>query len=167
VPEIITLVEDYDINANKHVDRARPISLYLATLFNRPEEVVPLLAEASADAIVEKGMALVAYSSSFVERYVQKYEPLWISIGNHSVPFFNATIPEISLRSEIGSRLYGMHHCAVGLFGIQGDTVTLSFRSKDEHSPNALELAQHFGGGGHKGSAGASVTRDQFIAMLT
>ena len=78
------------------------------------------------------------------------------------MPAYNITVHE----SAVGNILSEKRGKAVAIFIINGETVKLSFRSKEHHDPPALKLAKLLGGGGHKNAAGATILRGDFIKMI-
>lgn len=161
VPRVVTLVEDGDLWTLKYGDETKGITNYLSILRGKPEEVLPLFEGIPAD-VTLTGKIISDFSATLIEHYTSKAQPLILNIGEHKAQVYNIT----DFQSDCGSILSRQNSCAVGLFSIKGDQVRFSFRSTDENSPSALDLATVLGGGGHRNSAGARLPLKDFFSSL-
>jgi oligoribonuclease NrnB/cAMP/cGMP phosphodiesterase (DHH superfamily) len=161
VPELITLVEDNDLWRFHFRARTRHLLFYLQTLVNQPKRVLDLLAS-DLEPLIAAGEQMARLAGYLTEHFAEGREPTWLAIGPHRVHGYNASFFE----SELGNTLSRKHGAAVAIFRFKGAAVNFSFRSTNEHSPSALELATALGGGGHRNASGASVPLEKFVAML-
>lgn len=162
MPEFVRLVEDFDLWRWKFGERTKNLSRVMIPLANQPEKVRALFDE-NIDALLERGKIISEFADYVVENYASRAEPLYIKIGAHTVPAFNAQFVFVS---EIGHALAERFGATVCLFSIHAKRVHMSFRSMKEYSPNSLELAQLVGGGGHILAAGGYVPLEKFFEMI-
>jgi len=161
-PEIVKYVEDRDLWKWTYGDKTKWVNAYLFMFVDKPEVVKDFLNQDVSD-IIEKGKLISDYNDFLLSRFLEKAKAVNLKIGNYIVKAYNVCL----FQSEIGAELSTRENQAVALYSIIGDSVVLSFRSKDHHSPSALELAKMLGGGGHKNAAGAVVKLFEFVTMLT
>lgn len=162
IPALIKYVEDKDIWKWEFGELTKYANDYLFLYTNKPESVKDLLRSSSVEEILEKGRIISEYTNYLIENFVEKVKELYIKIGDYKVRTFNTGI----FQSEIGNILSMKYNEPVCLFSINGDYVKLSFRSIDECSLSALDLAKLLGGGGHRNAAGASLSLVEFCNML-
>lgn len=160
-PRLIELVEDMDLWAWKYGEDTKAANHYLTELLNKPEEVVRLL-DADIAPILAEGGAISRYVDVMIDRGVKNVDPVDVRVGDWIVPFYNITV----YKSESGNILSTALGKAVALYSIDGQEVKISFRSLDEHSPSALDMAKALGGGGHRNAAGATLSLKGFVAAL-
>ena len=161
-PELIRLVEDFDLWQWKFGDRTKYASRFMIPLANSPEKVRALFDE-NIETLLLEGKTISVFADYVVENYASRAEPLYVKIGAHTVPAFNA---QFMFVSEIGHALAERLKSTVLLFSIHSQRVHMSFRSIEGFSPTSLELAQLLGGGGHKFAAGAYVPLEKFWGMI-
>ncbi|NPA57868.1 MAG: phosphoesterase [Aquificae bacterium] len=160
-PPIVRYVEDKDIWLWRYGETTKYVNLYLLPLTNKPQEVVKLF-DKPIDSIIEKGKVISSFADYLINRFVERAEETPVKIGKYVVKGFNTNY----FQSEIGNILATKHDQAVLLFSIQGFKVKMSFRSNTGHKPDALDLAEEVGGGGHRNAAGAVVPLDLFCQMI-
>jgi len=154
-PFTVVLVQDRDLWQWAYEDTAafsaalslgkQNVASYYSMLFLRDFEQM-----------LAAGKAIVQYQKDLVAKvYTEKR----VVIAGYSVPIVNTT----TLISEVGEKLAKAKDFAV-MFFIKDDEVILSFRSKS-YGKNVAEIAEKFGGGGHKHAAGAKVSLSKFIEI--
>ncbi len=160
VPELITRVKDQDLWQWKYPDTGE---LNMAIIFhtNKPEHIKQLLTQPIQN-LVQEGKTIKTYADYMVGVSVKNTDPITLSIGPHLVPFYNIT----ESKSVAGNTLAQTLNQTVGLFTINGDRVTISFRSLEHHTPSALDIARLVGGGGHRNASGAAIPLSQFITHI-
>lgn len=82
-----------------------------------------------------------------------------IAINGYAVAIVNC--PSL-LASETGSLLAEKFAAAI-MYVVDIDHAILSIRSKEHSAVKAIEIASHFGGGGHDHSAGCKIKKDVFF----
>jgi uncharacterized protein len=160
-PELIKLVEDGDLWLGKYGQKTKDLGNYLYMLQNEPAEILKLL-QSSLDPILKDGAVLSRFSNIALERNIKKIDPVTVKVGNYKVPFYNITFN----KSEAANLLVIQRDCAVGLFTIDGDEIHISLRSKEMHSPSALDIAKILGGGGHVRASGAKMNLSDFFKSI-
>jgi len=160
-PEIIKLVEDRDLWRWQYGEKTKNIGYSLHMFANKPEEVLKFF-EGSLENLEREGLVINHFMTKIIEHSVEKTAPIMIRIGDYIVPFYNITVN----KSESGNLITTKINKAVGLFTIDGNKVTISFRSLDGQSPSALELAKALDAGGHKNASGAKMNLADFIKSI-
>jgi oligoribonuclease NrnB/cAMP/cGMP phosphodiesterase (DHH superfamily) len=160
-PEIIKLVEDRDLWRWKYGEKTKNVGYSLHMFMNKPEEVLKFFDD-SLEKLEKEGSVISGFMKTMIDHSVEKTEPIVVHIGNYNVPFYNITVN----KSESGNLIATKVGKAVGLFTIDGDSVTISFRSLDGQSPSALELSKAVGAGGHKNASGAKMKLSDFIKSI-
>ncbi|MBX4209545.1 phosphoesterase, partial [Candidatus Parcubacteria bacterium] len=161
MPEVIKYVEDFDIWRWKYGADTKAMACYLFLLGNKPEEVLKLF-DVPLDEAMKEGRAMSRYADFQIAAAIKNVEPLELRAGDHTVHIYNIT----SNKSEAGNTLSKERKSAVGLFTIHGKDVRISFRSLEEHSPSALDVARALGGGGHKNAAAAKMLLEDFFKAI-
>lgn len=162
IPKILKYVEDKDIWKWEFGEETKHVNNYLFLYTNQPEKMKEILTNEDLKVIIEKGKTISEYTSYLINSFVDKSKDLFIKIGDYKVRAYNTGL----FQSEIGNILSTKFEQSVCLFSINGDYAKLSFRSLDNHTPSALDLARLLGGGGHRNAAGASVSLTEFCNML-
>ena len=160
-PWIIKYVEDQDIWTWKYGETTKYVNLYLLPLTNKPEEILKLF-DKPVEELIEKGKVIASFSDYLINRFVERAKETPLKIGDYIVKGFNTNF----FQSEIGNILATKYNQAVALFNFSGTDVKFSFRSNTGQKPDALELAQILGGGGHRNAAGALVPIEEFFRMI-
>lgn len=160
IPQLIAHVEDIDLWLQKFGDQTEHVANYLSLIRNDPAAISALLS-ADIETIYEKGALLTQNMRMEVKRFVE-LDPIILSFGEYTAPAFNIT----NYQSQCGNELATTRNEAVAMYTIRGDIVRFSFRSLDGHTPSALDLAQVFGGGGHRNAAGGTMPLIDFIKNI-
>jgi oligoribonuclease NrnB/cAMP/cGMP phosphodiesterase (DHH superfamily) len=160
LPTLLGHVEDIDLWLGKFGEKTEYASNYLSLFRNDPAEVRDLFSS-DIEPIYESGKLLTRQMRQEVERFLE-FTPVPLSIGPYTVPAFNIT----NHQSHCGKELSVTHGSAVALYTIRGENVRFSFRSHDDQTPSALDLAAALGGGGHRNAAGAAMATQDFISNL-
>jgi oligoribonuclease NrnB/cAMP/cGMP phosphodiesterase (DHH superfamily) len=160
LPELIKLVEDSDLWKGQFGDDTKNVNNYLWMFVNDPQSILKIM-EGSLDEVKMKGEVISNYSNKEILEQVE-LPSLDIKIGGYIVPAYNITTHV----SACGNILSEKNNQTAVMFTIKGDVVKFSFRSKENQTPSALDLAKILGGSGHVNAAGARVTLKEFIAML-
>ena len=100
--------------------------------------------------VKQQGAAILAYRNSIIKRAV--HEPAFTFLDGHKVPCVNAT----NWQSEIGDILDKKHPFAVMWRMTKDGTFAYSLRSDKQSGVDVAAIAEKFGGGGHRNSAGFS-----------
>ncbi len=161
IPDIVKLVEDKDIWKWEFGEKTKYANTYLFLFTNKPEEVLNLLNQ-PIEKILEKGKILSDYTDYLINHFIDRAKEVFIKIGKYKVKAYNTGL----FQSEIGNLLCEKFKEPIVLFNINGYVVKFSFRSCDNVSPSALELAKLLGGGGHRNAAGAVVPLKDFCNMI-
>lgn len=160
IPEIIKIVEDFDIWKFEFGDRTKYIASYFYTM--QDPKVIKSYFINGIEELIEKGKITNHYSEALQKSFLEKIEPVYLKINTDIVPAFNVSF----FKSEIGDKLSIKMDCAVILFSITGSDVTCSIRSKDHQSPSALDIAKSLGASGQKNAAGARFTFEKFVELI-
>jgi oligoribonuclease NrnB/cAMP/cGMP phosphodiesterase (DHH superfamily) len=155
-PESIKYVEDSDLGIWQYGDDTKQVNNYLSMFRNNPETMLKLL-EGDIEELKTKGALIIRYSDKQIEDLI-KTPPVTLKIGEYVVPAYNITM----YRTACGNIISEKQDSVAVMFTIKGNNVNFSFRSKEHQNPSALELAQVFGGGGHRNSAGATASLEDF-----
>jgi len=161
IPDIVKLVEDKDIWKWEFGEKTKYVNTYLFLFTNKPEEVLDLLNK-PIENILEKGKILSDYTDYLINYFINRAKEIFLKIGKYKVRAYNTGL----FQSEIGNLLCEKFQEPIVLFNINGYVVKFSFRSCDNVSPSALELAELLGGGGHRNAAGAVVSLKDFCNMI-
>lgn len=165
LPELVQLVE-YSDTGNWHKDeRTKYTNAYITPKVNQPEAMVPALSLPFED-IITKAEEMDELIRYLIDSYVEKTEPITLTMGEHTVIGYNMGLSTQILKSSIGSILARKHNQTVAIFRITGDNVRIAFRGIDEAEPSAQDLAELHGGGGHRNAAGASMPLKDFVNMI-
>jgi oligoribonuclease NrnB/cAMP/cGMP phosphodiesterase (DHH superfamily) len=145
-PWIVEYVEDRDLwewclPNSRDINAALSLEPFEFETWDRLKNVNP-------DAISNRGAAVNLYKKRLVERAIINTQR--VRIDTHEVDAVNTNV----LDSEIGNALALSNTFGV-VWRVQGDgRYRYSFRSAQTSSFDVSELAQKFGGGGHKKAAG-------------
>jgi len=164
LPALVAHVEDIDLWKHALGENTEHAANYLALLRNDPASIRVHLDE-DIKAIYAHGAILTRLARQEVALLIE-IAPVPVAIGTHVVAAFNITNHTLNVQSACGHELAKLHGAAVALYTIRGDIVRFSFRSLDDQSPSALELARVLNGGGHRNSAGATMRTQDFISNL-
>ncbi len=162
VPKWLLLVEDTDLWTKKFEDSQYFVN-WSAMQRNKPEVLLELFTNENALALcLEKGKSVQDLNSYYLNAYKEKVKPIYIRHGEHKIPTYNSTFLQTDIAIILADKDLG-----VGIaFSIREDGVRMSVRSTKDSKISALEVAQRFGGGGHRNSAGCLVPLSDFIAQI-
>ncbi|MFZ2522930.1 MAG: phosphoesterase [Minisyncoccia bacterium] len=161
VPELIKYVEDVDLWKNKLGENTKFVARYLVSLNDKPEETLKSL-NSDIGEILTEGKIISNYADFTVEDEAQ-LKPIKIKIGDNLVNAYNTSSINSSVLGSIHNKSTGQTFVC---YRINGESVKYSFRSTDECTPSALDLASQIGGNGHRNSAGARTTLKKFLEMI-
>ncbi len=161
LPELIKYVEDADIWTWKYGDDTKHVNNYLSMYRNDPEKMLGYIEHEDIESIKEKGSIISKYTDLAIEKHLEIL-PNTLRIGEWEVPAYNIT----SYHSMCGNKLSKALGKTVAMYTINGDEVSLGFRSCNEESPTSLELATVLGGGGHTKASGARMSLKEFLEGL-
>jgi len=161
LPELIKYVEDADIWTWKYGDDTKHVNNYLSMYRNDPEKMLGFIENEDIESLKEKGSIISEYTDLAIEKNIETL-PNTLKIGEWDVPAYNIT----SYHSMCGNKLSETLGKTVAMYSINGDEVTIGFRSTDESSPTSLELATALGGGGHVKASGARMNLEEFLKTL-
>lgn len=143
-PALIEYIQDKDLWLFK-LPQSREVT---AALQSYPKDFLVWDA-LDVDDLTKEGVAILRAKEQLVDRHVANTSLR--EVGGYLVPTVNAVIHQ----SEIGNRLnelYPGHPFAALYFDLADGNRKWSLRSRGEF--NVAELAERFGGGGHKNAAG-------------
>ena len=161
-PELVRLIQDFDIWQWKFGDRTKYASRFLIPFVNQPDKLLSFF-DADIETLLQNGRAVSDLADYMVETFIARAEPTFLRVGETKVPAFNA---QHMFVSEIGRGLSEKLGSAVIMFRIRGERVSMSLRSIEGQSPTALDLATTLGGGGHTHASGAFMPLKRFCEMI-
>jgi uncharacterized protein len=151
-PPLIDMVEDRDLWQFKH-EGSKPLHYVLACMEPTPEYFAQQLqlslqqSDYIAD-LLQQGTVMEKQFAAQIETLQR--EAFTVEIGGYVVPVVNA--PYI-FASELAGALAEGHPFAATYF-FNGKVEVWSLRSRGESGIDVSEIAQQYGGGGHKNAAG-------------
>lgn len=162
MPRWIELVQDRDLRTKKFEDSEYFVS-WSAMQRNKPEVLLELFTDENALAVcLEKGKSVQDLNSYYLNAYKEKVKPIYIKHGEHKIPTYNSTFLQTDIATTLADKDLGV---AIA-FSVREDGVRMSIRSVKDSKISALEIAQRFGGGGHRDSAGCCAPLSEFIAQI-
>lgn len=164
-PRVALLVEDADIWKWKLKPESSDLNALSYMFQNNPKKVAELFIEENLQKTLEKAKTVQEFTEWYTEEMVTDAAPLYLPYKDKKIPLYNTTF---LMRSAIVSRLLDPElGVAIG-FIIKGDGVKMSVRGKDGSTISALEVAQHFGGNGHRNAAGIPpMDVQKFFSLVT
>ena len=157
LPVIVRYVEDNDIWLHKlpHWEAVKVVGEMLDLHAKDAIQTWDAFAEkmdtpSGLAEVQERGRAIVEYRNIQIQRAA--YEPAFTFLDGHKVPCVNAP----NWQSEIGDILDKKHPFAVMWRMTKDGNFAYSLRSDKETGIDVAAIAQKFGGGGHRNSAGFS-----------
>lgn len=162
-PEWITFVEDKDL-WTKRFKESDYFGNWTYMQVNQPQKLQFLFDDTDALKVcVEKGRLIDELNVFYVDAFKEKAQPLWIKYKENLIPAYNSTY----LQSILGNVLADEKLGVSAIFSIKGNSVRLSIRSVKDSYISALEIAQFFGGGGHRNAAGCEMLFSDFSKIIT
>jgi hypothetical protein len=117
------------------------------------------IAETTVDALIVEGEAIQRFRQQIVDACVQNQFSLYLSGINGSIPIAAAPY---AVGSDVGQALAESTGAGIGAYFIhKGETVQIGLRSL-ETGPDVAEIAEFYGGGGHKHASGLYLSADLF-----
>lgn len=165
MPELILFVEDRDLWKKKYPE-TNAICHYLFTkVLDKPQEFLKYI-YIPIQEIYQKGIIYQEYIQFHINQILQQIKPIWIEFGGIFKKFKIPTLNSNLYISELGEELAKQYNGISCIFSISEDIVKLSFRSIESTKITAKEVAEYFGGGGHKHAAGAKITLKKFLKIM-
>lgn len=162
VPYWLALVQDKDLWTNLFPESDLLVN-WTYTQRNKPENLLPLFEdEAFVIKALESGKIIDVLNREYVDSFQKKAEPLFLQYNGQLVPAYNSTY----LQSILGNLLADPDLGVTIIFSIRGSNIYMSVRSVTDSKVSALEVAQSFGGGGHRNTAGCKITFEEFITKV-
>ena len=156
-PWLVPYTEDQDLWLWKLPD-SRAINAAIGS-YPRLFHVWDDLAARPLDELALEGQAILRYQDRLIRPRVKGHA--WTTIDGYRVPITNST----TLSSEIGNRLAKNHPFAVVFFVTRESRYVYNLRSVGPEGVDVGEIAQRYGGGGHRNAAG--FTLDEALPMET
>ncbi len=155
MPRMIQLVSDYDTWQFKHAYTKQ---------FNKILKIADQdlltwcnLYEQSEDAegftlLITGARGIMKYHEMLVDQIAEAAQPLIIETAKKS--YLGAIVPcPYALISDVGAEICLKHNFAA-MISYEGTEAVVSLRSNNESNVTAIDIAEAFGGGGHKDAAG-------------
>lgn len=162
IPHWLKLVQDYDL-WNKEDENADFFESWTYTQINHPNKILFLFENEDAlESCLEKGRSIREFNLFYIEKFQEKAIPLYIEYKEYKIPMYNGTYLQNNLAFTMAKNDLGV----ASVFSLKGKSVRMSIRSIENSDVSALELAKHFGGGGHRNAAGCEILLSDFIAKI-
>lgn len=159
VPRWLELVQDKDLWTRKYIE-SEYFANWSYTQANNPQALLFLFDDPKKlDMVVEKGKAVEDVNQFYLKAFQEKTKPLFITYKEYKVPAYNSTYLQSVLGNLLADDVLGVSI----IFSIKADRVRMSVRSLKDSKVSALEIAQSFGGGGHRNAAGCEITLLDFV----
>ena len=168
VPLLLKYIEDRDLWKWKLED-SQAISMWLSSevnfssiTFNEFANIVKRV-EHNIHAVIPSGRAMIKYKDGLVDSIVRNARIKKVKIGEnvYEVPIVNSSI----LQSEVGNVISKDHPFGIVFFeNLENSKTVYSLRSSKE-GLNVSEIAECFGGGGHKHAAGFVLPTNETILI--
>lgn len=151
-PWLVDFVEDRDIWKWK-LSKSKEVNAWVGACKRESFEDWDRLSDTPLAKVIEKGEAVLAY----IDRYVSEMagEARVVEVAGQRVPMVNA--PYICI-SELVGKLAESAPFAVGWFQRSDGLYAYSLRSRGPEGVDVSEIAKQFGGGGHRNSAGFTLS---------
>lgn len=156
-PRLIEYIEDRDIGRNILPDTVA-YNTYIESL-PFTIEAYNILQVTNPKDIIASGKEINRYQLREVD-YICK-NTIVLNLYNTYVSLANTSI----LFNQVGSKLANEFGIG-GSYYYNGNRVVFSLRSIEEAKVTAKEIAEYYGGGGHKHAAGFDLSLDKFIDIL-
>lgn len=162
IPQWLKLIQDKDLWTKKFKE-SEYFSNWTYTQTNNPDAVLFLFDNPnSLQSCIEKGLAVEDVNQFYLHSFQEKTKPLYVYYGENKIPAFNSTY----LQSALGNILVDQTLGVTIIFSIKGKSVRMSIRSLTDSKISALEVAKHFGGGGHRNAAGCEIPLSDFMVQI-
>ena len=131
---------------------------------NNPQSLLFLFEKENAlEDCLQKGSFLEDLNQFYVKSFKEKSKPLFLTYKGYSIPAYNSTFLQSVLANILADPILGVSI----IFSMKGNKVRMSVRSIKDSIISALEVAQSFGGGGHRNAAGCEVDLYTFTQLIS
>ena len=163
IPRWLELVQDTDLWTNKFEESKYFVNwFYMQT--NNPQALLFLFEKEDAlKECLQKGSFLEDLNQFYIKSFKEKSKPLFLTYKDYDIPAYNSTFLQSVLANVLVDSILGV---AI-IFSVKGDKVRMSVRSTRDSQVSALEVAQKFGGGGHRNAAGCEVDFNTFTQLIS
>lgn len=162
IPRWLELVQDKDLWTKKYIESEYFIN-WSYTQVNNPQALLFLFDNLkNLDLCIEKGKSVEDVNQFYLRAFQEKAKPIFVAYEGYKIPAYNSTY----LLSALGNILIDDVLGVSIIFSIKGDRVPMSVRSIKDSKVSALEVAKHFGGGGHRNAAGCEVDFSTFTQLI-
>ena len=163
IPRWLELVQDTDLWTKKFEESKYFVNWsYMQT--NNPQSLLFLFEREDAlQECLQKGSFLEDLNQFYIKSFKEKSKPLFLTYKDYGIPAYNSTFLQSVLANVLADPILGV---AI-IFSVKGDRVRMSVRSIKDSKISALEVAQQFGGGGHRNAAGCEVDFNTFTQLIS
>lgn len=163
IPRWLELVQDTDLWTKKFEESKYFVNWsYMQT--NNPQALLFLFEKENAlEDCLQKGSFLEDLNQFYIKSFKEKSKPLFLTYKEYNIPAYNSTFLQSVLANLLADPILGV---AI-IFSVKGDRVRMSVRSIKDSKVSALEVAQRFGGGGHRNAAGCEVDFSTFTQLIS
>ena len=157
-PPMVTFTSDYDLWEFKH-DKTKAFVRFLFFLgfdFLLYQRYGIKAEKEAIDEAIDVGTLLLKDDSIKIDHHLKNSWELLI--GEHSFPIGVVNVPRY-LTSEVCNELAKDYWFVIG-YNDTADGRVLRFNAEKDNDMDVSKLAEDFGGGGHKKSAGAVINKD-------
>ena len=111
---------------------------------------------------IEKGKAIEDVNQFYLRAFQEKAKLLFVTYKDYKIPAYNSTYLQSVSAHLLVDPILGVSI----IFSIKEDKVRMSIRSIKDSKVSALEIAELFGGGGHRNAAGCQIVLREFITKI-
>jgi len=156
VPLALCMIQDYDLWKHEMVG-SRQFNAFLGAGERTIERFSSALTSNGGVRleVLQTGQVILDYDRRIAESVVKNYKRV-IWWGGRDVAAINAPA---HLRNEIGD-LLADQYAVVACYTVRREEIVFSLRSAKQHNVDVREMAERFGGGGHKTAAAFSIPAD-------
>lgn len=162
VPYFLQLIQDKDLWTNK-IEDAMYFSNWTYMHANKPEDFKVFFEDRHIlTQAIEKGKSIDELNTFYTATFQEKAKPMYIKYKEYFIPMYNSTYQQ----SILGNNLVDLELGVCIIFSVKESEVRMSIRSIDNSKISALELAKHFGGGGHRNAAGCRLPVCEWVMLV-
>lgn len=162
MPKWIELVQDKDLWTKKFKE-SELFANWSYMQANNPHELLFLFDDQkNVEKCIDKGRAVEDLNQFYLKSFQEKTKPFFVRYKEYKVPTYNSTYLQSVLGNLMADPVLGLSI----IFSIKGDRVRMSIRSIKDSKISALEVAQGFGGGGHRNAAGCEISFADFTKEI-
>lgn len=158
IPPELRLIEDRDLWKWEY-ERTKPFTTRLMIDDCEVEQVQNLVTGHKRVPYTEAGRTLMEYQEGLVEQVADR--AVLYEIAGHDVYCVNSSL----FRSEIGHLLAQRHDTYAGIFR-RLDDGCVKFSLRSEGDLDVTEIAEQFGGGGHKNAGGFLLSNEEAATLF-